>query len=469
MKEPIVGPTFEEMLHPEKIDPEVRKKAIEMSKKDPLNPINLFNISWRDENNKIRYLVLPKELTGVDANIIVLYAKDFPSGSHKVGATYSILVEKTVKGEVDPSKHTMIWPSTGNYGVGGAWVGSRMGYDSIVILPELMSKERFELIEKYGARVIATPGCESNVKEIYDKSKELYAQDPERIRILNQFEEFGNYRFHYYVTGNTMVELVKEENIGNGRVAAVVAGVGSAGTIASGDRVKQVFPEAKIVAVEPLQCPTLALNGYGGHDIQGIGDKHVTWIHNVMNMDAVVLVDDMDSKKGLQLLVDETGKAYLKEIMGEEVVEYLADKFGISGIANIIGSIKMAKYYNLKEGDNIITIATDAIDRYWSVMKQLDEQFGKMDRAEAKSRHDRIFLGQELSGIFEEDKWTRERWHNLKYYTWVEQQGKTVEELNAQKEQDYWIEKQKEIEKIDKLLREYREKHKYVLEKLLAS
>ncbi len=469
MKEPIVGPTFEEMLHPEKIDPEVRKKAIEMSKKDPLNPINLFNISWRDENNKIRYLVLPKELTGVDANIIVLYAKDFPSGSHKVGATYSILVEKTVKGEVDPSKHTMIWPSTGNYGVGGAWVGSRMGYDSIVILPELMSKERFELIERYGARVIATPGCESNVKEIYDKSKELYAQDPERIRILNQFEEFGNYRFHYYVTGNTMVELVKEENIGNGRVAAVVAGVGSAGTIASGDRVKQVFPEAKIVAVEPLQCPTLALNGYGGHDIQGIGDKHVTWIHNVMNMDAVVLVDDMDSKKGLQLLVDETGKAYLKEIMGEEVVEYLADKFGISGIANIIGSIKMAKYYNLKEGDNIITIATDAIDRYWSVMKQLDEQFGKMDRAEAKSRHERIFLGQELSGIFEEDKWTRERWHNLKYYTWVEQQGKTVEELNAQKEQDYWIEKQKEIEKIDKLLKEYREKHKYVLEKLLAS
>ncbi len=469
MKEPIIGPTFEEMLHPEKIDPVIRKKAIEMAEKDPLNPINLFNISWRDKDNKIRYLVLPKELTGVDANIIVLYAKDFPSGSHKVGATYSILAEKSVRGEVDPAKHTMIWPSTGNYGVGGAWVSSRMGYDSIVILPELMSKERFELIEKYGARVIATPGCESNVKEIYDKSKELYAQDPERIRILNQFEEFGNYRFHYYVTGNTMIELVKEEGIGNGEIAAVVAGVGSAGTIASGDRVKQVFPHAKVVAVEPLQCPTLALNGYGGHDIQGIGDKHVTWIHNVMNMDAVVLVDDMDSKKGLQLLVDEVGKEFLKEVFDEEKVEYLSDKFGISGVANIIGSIKMAKYYNLKEGDNIITIATDAIDRYWSVMKQLDEQFGKMDRAEAKSRYERIFLGQELSGIFEEDKWTRERWHNLKYYTWVEQQGKTVEELNAQKDQSYWREKQKEIEEIDRLLKEYREKHRYVIDKLLES
>ncbi len=469
MKEPIIGPTFEEMLHPDKIDKRIREKAIEMAKKDPLHPINLFNISWRDEKNKIRYLVLPKELTGVDANIIVLYAKNFPSGSHKVGPAYSILAEKTVKGEVNPAKHTMIWPSTGNYGVGGAWVSSRMGYDSIVILPELMSKERFELIEKYGARVIATPGCESNVKEIYDKSKELYAQDPERIRILNQFEEFGNYRFHYYVTGNTMIELVKEEKLGNQRISAVVAGVGSAGTIASADRVKQVFPEAKSVAVEPLQCPTLALNGYGGHDIQGIGDKHVTWIHNVMNMDAVVLVDDMDSKKGLQLLVDEKGKKYLEGILGKDVVEFLSDKFGISGIANIIGSIKMAKYYEFKEGDNIITIATDNIDRYWSVMKQLDEEFGKMDLAEAKSRYERIFLGQELSGIFEEDKWTKERWHNLKYYTWVEQQGKTVEELNAQKSQKYWEEKQKEVQEIDKLLKEYREKHRDILEKLLAT
>ncbi len=467
MKEPVIGPTFEEMLHPEKIDPKIREKAIEVSKKDPLNPLNLFNISWRDENNKIRYLILPKELTGVDANIIVLYAKDFPSGSHKVGATYSILTEKTVKGEVDPSRHTMIWPSTGNYGVGGAWVSSCMGYNSIVILPELMSKERFELIKKYGAKVVATPGCESNVKEIYDKSKELYAQDPERIRIMNQFEEFGNYRFHYYVTGNTMIELVKEENIGNGEIAAVVAGVGSAGTIASGDRVKQVFPHAKIVAMEPFQCPTLALNGYGGHDIQGIGDKHVTWIHNVMNMDAVVLVDDVDSKKGLQLLVDDVGKEYLKGIMDPNIVEYLSDKFGISGIANIIASIKTAKYYNLKEGDNIITIATDAIDRYWSVMEQLEEEYGKMDKAEAKSRLERIFLGQELSGVFEENKWMKERWHNLKYYTWVEQQGKTVEELDAQKEQDYWIEKQKEIEKIEKLLKEYREKHKDIIEKLL--
>ena len=456
---PIVGPTYEEMLHPWKIDDRIRKKAIRMKREDPLHPVNLFNITWYDENDEPYYFVMPKELTGVKANIIVLYSKDFPSGSHKVGATYSILMEKTITGEVDPTKHILIWPSTGNYGIGGAWVSSRMNYDSIVILPELMSKERFEIIEKYGAKVIATPGCESNVKEIYDKSKELYRKDPERIRILNQFSEFGNYRFHYYVTGNTMIELVQKERIGNGRISAVVLGVGSAGTIASGDRIKQVFPEAKVIAVEPLQCPTLSLNGYGSHDIQGIGDKHVTWIHNVMNMDGVVLVDDMDCKKMLHVLTDEVGKKFLKEFVKPEDVEYISDKFGISGVANLIGAIKIAKFYDLREDDNIFIVATDNIDRYRSVMKDLEKRYGKLDRAEAKSRTERILLHQEPTWIFEGDRWSRLRWHNLKYYTWVEQQGKTVEELNEQKDQSYWRKQQEKVKEMDELLKEYRRKH----------
>ncbi|MBM7558866.1 cysteine synthase [Marinitoga litoralis] len=458
-KIPIVGPTFEEMLHPEKIDPEIRKRAIEMKKKDPLHPINLFNISWKDENNEIRHFVLPKELTGVKANIIVLYAKDFPSGSHKVGATYSVLMEKTIRNEVDLEKHTLVWPSTGNYGIGGAFVSSRMNYKSLVILPEEMSQERFDIIRKYGSDVIPTPGCESNVKEIYDKCNELKKNDPEHIRVLNQFEEFANYRFHYYVTGNTMIETVKRYHIGNERIAAIVLGVGSAGTIASGDRVKQEFPEAKVVAMEPVQCPTIALNGYGGHDIQGIGDKHVTWIHNVMNNDAVVLVDDVDSKKMLQVLYEEEGRKFLKEFVNPDMVDYISDKFGISGIANVIGAIKMAKFYNLNEDDNIFVVATDNIDRYHSVMKQMAETYGKLDRAEAKSRVERIFLYQETSGIFEGDKYNRERWHNLKYYTWVEQQGKTVEELDAQKDQSYWIKHQEKVHETNKLLEEYRQEH----------
>jgi cysteine synthase len=125
-----------------------------------------------------------------------MYAKDFPTGSHKVGPTYSVLTEKTVLKEVDPLNHRLIWPSTGNYGVGGAWVSSRMNYDSLVILPKEMSQERFDLIRLYGSDVIATPGCESNVKEIYDKTKELKNLDPERIRILNQFESFANYKLY---------------------------------------------------------------------------------------------------------------------------------------------------------------------------------------------------------------------------------------------------------------------------------
>jgi len=454
----VIGPTFEEMLHPDKIDPGIRQMAQKKFKEDPLDPINLFNITWRDPDNRIEYMVLPKELTGVDANIIVMYSRDFPTGSHKVGATYSILVEKVIRDEVDPSYHTLIWPSTGNYGIGGAWVGCRMKFDTIVILPEEMSKERFDMIRSYGARVIATPGCESNVKEIYDKSKELKAQNPDKVRILNQFSEFGNYRFHYYVTGNTMLELVEQEEIGNGKIDAVVLGVGSAGTIACGDRVKQVFPDAKVVALEPIQCPTISMNGYGGHDIQGIGDKHVTWIHHVTNNDAVVAIDDMESKKGLQLLTDEVGKAFLKEFIPEKTVEEMSTIFGISGVANVLGAIKIAKKYGFGKDDNILTIATDTIDRYRSVMSALNKKFGKMDRAEAKARFESIFMGVKTDWFFEGTLENRRRWHNLKYYTWVEQQGKTVEELNEQLKEEYWEKQQQMTKETDELILDYRKK-----------
>lgn len=465
---PVVGPTFEEMLHPWTIDPVVRKKAIEAKKQNPLHPVNLYNITWRDSADEVYHFVMPKELTGVDANIIVLYGQEFPSGSHKVGPTYSILSEKTVTGEVDPGKHTLVWPSTGNFGIGGAWVGRGMNYKSVVVLPELMSQERFDMIRSYGAEVIATKGCESNVKEIYDKTKELTNGDPEGIRILNQFQEFGNYRFHYHVTGNTMVELVKEKNIGNGRISAVVLTVGSGGAIACGDRVKQVFPEAKIVAGEPMQCPTIALNGYGDHDIQGIGDKHVTWVHNVMNTDGVVLIDDMDCKKMLQVLSDPEGVKFLKELGDKETLDFISDKFGISGIANVIGAIKTAKFYKMGSEDNIFVIATDSMQRYGSVMKQLDDRFGKLDRAEAKARTERIFHYQEPSFFFDGDKYSRERWHNLKYYTWVEQQGKTVEELNEQKCQAYWLKQQAKVDEMDNLIRNYREEHEDVLKGVMG-
>lgn len=452
----ITGPTFAEMLHPETIEPSVRAKALEAKSRDPLDPINLFNITWRDEHNKIYYVVLPHELTGVEAEIVVMYGRRFPSGSHKVGAAYSVLLEKEMFGEVDPSTHTLVWPSTGNYGIGGAWVGGRMGCKSIVVLPEGMSRERFQRIESYGASIIKTYGTESNVKEIYDETHRL-AKDP-NIRILNQFAEMGNYRFHYYVTGNTLVELAAElqqRGIGNGKIAGFAWAMGSGGTNAAADRVKQVFPDARNVALEPVQCPTLYNNGYGSHDIQGIGDKHVTWIHNVWNVDAVMCIDDMTCKKGLQMISEEVGRETLVKRFGADpaVVAQLGELFGISGICNMLGAIKTAKYYQLGKGEVVVTAAADSLDRYHSVMDEMRAHYGALDEAAACGRIEGVFHAATTDWVSPGTRESRERWHNLKYYTWVEQQGKTVQELDAQRDPEWWLGHQAKVQEIDARLK----------------
>jgi cysteine synthase len=418
----------------------------------------LYNITWRGPNNEIYYVVVPHELTGVEAPIVAIHSHEFPTGSHKVGASYSVLAELIVTGEVNPDVHVLVWPSTGNYGVGGAWVGGRMGCRSIVVLPEEMSRERFELIESFGAEVIKTPGCESNVKEIYDKAWEL-RQDP-NVRVLNQFEVMGNYRFHYDVTGSTVVDLVGElqkQGIGNGRAAAFVSAMGSGGTIAAGDRLKQIWPEHRIVGLEPIQCPTLYNNGYGGHEIQGIGDKHATWIHNVNNMDALMCIDDLSCLRGLQLLTEETGWRVLTRRFGvpESTLSSMASIFGISGVCNLIGAIKVAKFYRLGPKDLVVTVCTDDMSRYRSVMKWLDEKEGVMDDTSATIRTG-IFHHAGLDWIQEGTRHNRDRWHNLKYYTWVEQQGKTVEELDAQKNPEWWVTHQEKVVEIDRLIREVR-------------
>lgn len=455
----ITGPTFEEMLHPNTIAPDVRAAATAARHDNPLDPINLYNISWRDEHNAVNHVVIPHELTGVDAEIVMLIGKPFPSGSHKVGAAYSVLLEKLLFGEVDPAVHTLVWPSTGNYGIGGAWVGGRMGCKSLVVLPEGMSRERFERIASYGADVIKTIGTESNVKEIYDETHRL-RRDP-NIRILNQFEQMGNYRFHYHVTGNTICELageLHERGIGNGKIAAFVWAPGSGGTNAAADRIKQVFPDALHVGLEPIQCPTLYNNGYGAHDIQGIGDKHVTWIHNVLNMDALMCIDDMECKKGLQLLAEPDARRVLVMRYGvdEALVEQLAPLFGISGICNLLGAIKTAKFYKFGKGDVIVTAATDSLDRYYSVMDDMAAQFGTLDEAAAVGRVEGIFHAMRTDWTLPGTPDVRERWHNLKYYTWVEQQGKTVEELDAQRDPAWWMAHQARVADIDAKLIELR-------------
>ncbi|MFN7133401.1 MAG: PLP-dependent cysteine synthase family protein, partial [Myxococcales bacterium] len=410
----LFGPTFAEMRDPSRLAPKIRKAALEARVNAPLDPINLFNITWKDEENRVRHLVLPKALTGVEANIVVMTGNQFPTGAHKVGPAYSILVEKQLTGEVTPGEHTLVFPSTGNFGIGGAWVGPRMGYSSLVVLPEEMSAERFEKIKGYGAQVIATPGCESNVKEIFDKVRELRAEP--KNRILEQFSEFGNYRFHYEVTGNAAADLaaeLKARGIGNGRAAAFVSAMGSAGTIAAGDRLKDLFGAA-VVGLEPIQCPTLFNVGFGGHRIEGIGDKHVTWIHNVLNMDFLMCIDDLETLKGLQLLQEGT-EVLMAEGVGMDEARSLVGMFGMSGVCNVLGAIKTARALRLGRDETVFTVATDGFDRYPSVLRRLDGEHGKMTREEAHRRLT-IFRDAKLDWVQEGTRENRLRWHNQKYF-----------------------------------------------------
>ena len=449
----ILGPTFEEMLHPQTAPPSIRVRADAVRAQNPLDPINLFNITWRKPGGGIDYFVMPHALTGVDAEIVVLVAKDFPTGSHKVGAAYSCLIEKYVDGELDPVHHTLVFPSTGNYGIGGAWVGVRAGFDTIVILPQGMSKERFEKIEGYGARIIATPGSESNVKEIYDACNRLSHEHPDKIRILNQFSEMGNYRFHYHVTGNTLVELEQElaAKLGTRGISAYCSAMGSAGAIAAGDRLKQAFPDCKVIALEPAQCPTLFNNGYGAHDIQGIGDKHVTWIHHVTNMDGLACIDDQESVKLCQVLTDPVGGEVIMKRYGVagDVACDMAGIFGISGACNLIGAIKTAQHFGLGKRDVVVIPATDNIERYHSTMRDADARYGKLDACESAVRIESILKSQKCDWFKDGTPENRRQWHNLKYYTWVEQQGMTVEALNAQLDPEWWLQHQARVSDID--------------------
>jgi cysteine synthase len=441
------GPSFAEMRDPALLPQDLRDRA-RATRERPLDPLNLFNLSWKADGS-VPHTILPEALTGVRAPIVVLSGRGFPTGSHKVGPAYSILVEKQLEAECAPGAHTLVFPSTGNFGIGGAWVGPRMGYRSKVVLPEEMSAERFEKIRAYGAEVVATPGSESNVKEIYDKVRELRAV-PEN-RILNQFEEFGNYRFHFHCTAAAALEVVRFHELG---VGAFVSAMGSAGTIAAGEAIKRSFPGSVTVAVEPVQCPTLYNVGFGSHRIEGIGDKHVTWIHNVWATDLLVCVDDQDSLEGLQLLHDGT-EVLVSEGIERELAESWVDLFGVSGVCNVLASIKAARYLGLGPREAVVTVATDGFDRYPSVLRRLEEESGALTEAAAR-RQVEIFRGQRSDYVLEGSREVRRRWHNQKYFTWVEQQGKSVSDLRSQEDPAFWIVHQERAALVDRGILERR-------------
>ena len=461
----IIIPTYEQMANPEKIPAGIKKELKDIGLWD-LHPRNLFRITWKNEPvpagggyGGVNYLEIPRELTGVRARIFMLIGKYFPTGAHKVGATFGPLVEKMVRGEFDPTTQKALWPSTGNYCRGGAYDAYLLACPSIAVLPEGMSRERFDWLEKVGCEIYATPGCESNVKEVYDKTKELKMKRPDEIVVLNQFDQIGNAIWHYVCTGRAMEEIYYQERRGKEKLRAICLTQGSAGTLGSAEYLKEQFPEIKVAASEALQCPTLLYNGYGGHRIEGIGDKHVPWIHNIKTMDMVIDIDDQDCMDLIRLFNEPAGLAYLKKKgIDPEVVNRL-NLLGISSVANLLGCIKMAKYYEMNDDSIIMTVATDSMDMYGSRLVEEQEEYGDYTEMKAILDFERSLMAQTIDWMKELTYWDKKRMHNLKYFTWIEQQGKELEELNAQwYDDDYWSKQFHAYEEWDELIKDFNDK-----------
>ena len=454
----IILPTIRQQMFPETIPEEIKEKLKPIGLWD-INPLNLFRITWKNDIKtglfgKPNFLEIPSELSGVKARIIGLVGKYFPTGAHKVGAAYGCLVPLLVSGTFDPEIHKAVWPSTGNYCRGGAFDCALLACPAVAILPEEMSKERFDWLREIGAEVFATPGCESNVKEIYDKCNELRS-DPSYV-ILNQFDEFGNAFWHYYVTGNAIYELFELLKKPDNRFSGFVSATGSAGTIAAGDFLKKHFPLMKTNASEARECPTLLMNGFGGHRIEGIGDKHIPWIHNVRNTDLISAIRDEDCMRLLRLFNESEGINYLKK---SGIEPELADKLellGISSICNLLSAIKMAKYFEYNENDVIITIFTDSAEMYQSRLQEQKALKGEYTELQAALDRESILNAQSYDNLLELSYWDKKRIHNLKYYTWVEQQGKTYQEILKQWQPEYWRETfETNLDYLDKAIEEF--------------
>ena len=455
----IIIPTFAEQRDPSLIPQKILRRLADVGLWD-VNPLNLFRITWKNEPkakgglfNQGNWLEFPPELTGVNARIIGLIGKYFPTGAHKVGAGFGCLVPRLVSGEFDPSTQKAVWPSTGNFCRGGAFDCALLACKAIAILPEGMSKERFEWLKAIGTdEIIATPGTESNVKEIYDMCWTLRKERGGAVSIFNQFEEFGNATWHYHMTGGIIDDVFQQVRTPQSRLAAYVSATGSAGTIAAGDYLRTRFPHLKVLATEALQCPTLLRNGFGSHRIEGIGDKHVPWVHNVRNTDMVAAIDDEQCMSLLRLFNEEEGVRFLQACGVQSAFTASLPLVGISSICNLVAAIKAAKYYEFDGRDVIFMPLTDSMDLYGSRKQELRDEHGPYTRETAARHFSRYLEGIQVDNIKELSFTDRKALHNLKYFTWVEQQGRTSEELAALWEPDFWTETFSQVAQWDKLI-----------------
>jgi len=429
--------------------PAIRQAALAKAKGDALHPLNLFNITWRNSENRVRHVVLPRELTGVAANIVVLLGRDFPSGSHKVGPAYATLMEGELAGEIRPGENTVIGPSTGNFGIGTAYISKLMGYRCVVVMPDSMSAERYDRIRRYGGELDLTPGTESDVILVLERVHQHFMKDPLN-KVLAQFELLPNYRFHRYVTGDAALEAARGS--GNGRVAAFVSAPGSAGTLAAGDECKARYPDCRIVAVEPTECSTLFNNGRGQHRIEGIGDKMVTLIHNVLTTDYVMMVHDDDCVAGLKVLQE--GHRVLESLLklGPGSLAWMRDWFGISSVCNILGAIKTAKLLDLGPNENVVTVATDGFDRYPSVMADLEKRRGVITDVVLATWFESIFRGATRADTLDvRSAEQKDRLFRMKREVWT-QFGYADEYLARMQSQAFWDAEYAKVEPTDRAL-----------------
>jgi len=461
-----VLPTFAELADPARIAAATRA-ALAAVDPDAPDPRNLFRVHWYNDASRRgvaavpEHVVLPRELTGVAAPIVVALGDRFPMiAAHKVLAAYGCLAPRLVTGQFDPTRHRALWPSTGNYCRGGVAISRILGCHGVAILPAGMSAERFQWLDRWVAApgdIIRTPGSESNVKEIYDACAEL-SRDPDNV-VFNQFCEFGNYLAHYLCTGTALEHVVAELRKSRPALApfAFVSATGSAGTIAAGDFLKERFG-SKTIAVEALECPTLLYNGFGEHNIQGIGDKHVPLIHNVMATDAVTAVSDR-ATDALGLLFDrEVGRRYLAERRGvpADVIGALAS-FGLSSLCNVVAAIKTARFFDLGPDQAVVTVATDGAAMYASEWPRIERRdfprgFDAVGAGEAFGEH---LAGIATDHFLELGRRDRERVFNLGYYTWVEQQGVPSEEFTARRAPAYWEKLRRHLTAWDELIVEF--------------
>ncbi len=446
-KKGVILPTVSELCNPHSINEDVKIKLNTVDK-DAMDPLNLFRVHWfnnRDYSNFSKvpeHIVLPSEFTGVEAKIIVNIGRLFPLiTAHKVLAAYGCLLPRILNGTFDYENHKAVWPSTGNYCRGGVAISRILGLKSVAILPEGMSKERFAWLEKWVEDkndIIKTTGTESNVKEIYDACNEL-AKDPNNV-IINQFSEYYNYAIHRAVTGPSLERSFKKvKGDSNLKARFYVSASGSSGTLAAGDYLKERLL-SKIAVVEATECPTLLYGGYGEHNIQGIGDKHVPLIHNVMNTDFVVGISDQATNYLNLIFNTEIGQKYLIEKKGlEDNLVKKFPEFGFSSIANILASIKLAKYMNLSSDDAILTVATDGADLYSTELEKIKKDFvGSFDTTACAELYGQYFQGATTDHMLELSQRDKERIFNLGYYTWVEQQGIDLSHFEARRNQAFW-------------------------------